>query len=65
MIQWERNTCPDCSLIWERNLDGVWRYVAMISVPLPSDRACPVCASGLHMEWARPLPVFPKDEEEN
>ncbi len=61
MTQWERNICPDCTLVWERNLDGIWRYIAMVSVPLPAERTCPVCASGFHMQWEKVLPVLPEN----
>lgn len=64
MNMWERNLCPDCSLVWERDLDGAWRYIAMVDVPLPAERACPVCRSGMHMQWVRPLPVLPEAQEE-
>jgi hypothetical protein len=58
MLKWERYFCPECSLVWERNLDGAWRYMAMIAVPMPSDRKCPLCSSKLHMHWVRPLPIL-------
>jgi hypothetical protein len=64
MNQWERCLCPDCALVWERNLDGAWRYTALIDVPLPAERSCPICASNLFMVWEKPLPVFPSTEEE-
>lgn len=63
MALWERCLCPDCSFVWERNLDGAWRYTAMVAVPVPEERACPICASNLHMVWERPLPVLPEDKQ--
>lgn len=64
MLTWERNVCPNCSLVWERNLDGAWRYIARIAVPLPEERACPVCQSKLHLRWIRPVPVLPSTERQ-
>ncbi|MBO0778504.1 MAG: hypothetical protein J2P37_06705 [Ktedonobacteraceae bacterium] len=63
MTPWERCLCPDCTLVWERNLDGAWRYIARIAVPVPAERACPACASNLRVQWMEPLPVLPKDEK--
>jgi hypothetical protein len=63
MLPWERCLCPNCTLIWERNLDGVWRYIALVAVPLPQEKTCPVCASNLSMRWKKALPVLPSVEE--
>ena len=59
MLHWQRNICPQCTLIWEHNLDGAWRYIAMVAVPLPSERECPVCRNNFSMHWEKPLPVLP------
>jgi len=64
MIKWERNFCPDCNLVWERNLDGAWRYISRMAVPVPEDRVCPICSSKLHMHWVRPLPLLPEDSQQ-
>ena len=64
MIKWERNLCPDCTLVWERNLDGAWRYISIIAVPVPDERVCPICSSKLYMHWVRPLPLFPEDSHQ-
>ncbi len=61
MTLWERCLCPECQLVWERNLDGAWRYTAMIAVPVPDERSCPICASKLIMMWKKPLPVLPEE----
>ena len=64
MIKWERNFCPNCNLVWERNLDGAWRYISMIAVPVPDDRVCPICSSSLYIQWVRPLPVLPEESHQ-
>jgi len=61
VMNWERSICPTCSLIWERNLDGAWRYTSLIAVPMPAERSCPLCASHLRVKWIVPLPVLPED----
>ncbi|HEU5227257.1 MAG TPA: hypothetical protein VFU49_05540 [Ktedonobacteraceae bacterium] len=61
MHQWERNLCPTCTLIWERNLDGAWRYISLIAVPLPTERACPICTNNFQMTWVTQLPTLPDD----
>jgi hypothetical protein len=65
MPRWERSLCPGCSLIWERNLDGAWRYISLVAVPLPVERGCPMCKSNLRVEWKRPLPVLPAEKAED
>ncbi len=64
MLTWEKHLCPDCSFVWERNLDGAWRYISMIAMPLPEERACPICKSSLQMKWLRPLPVLPENDKQ-
>lgn len=64
MIKWERNLCPDCNLVWERNLDDAWRYISVIAVPVPADRVCPICSIKLCMHWVRPLPLLPEESEQ-
>jgi hypothetical protein len=61
MTQWQRNMCPDCTLVWEHNLDGAWRYIAMIAIPVPIERVCPLCSSNLSIKWVKPLPTFPQE----
>ncbi|MBE3560480.1 MAG: hypothetical protein IMW89_14835 [Ktedonobacteraceae bacterium] len=63
MLHWERCLCPECTLVWERNLDGAWRYIALVAVPLPQERPCPLCASNLSLHWEKPLPALPLTEE--
>jgi hypothetical protein len=61
---WERNICPDCSYIWERDLDGTWRYISLIAVPVPEERTCPVCNMNMHIKWVSPLPTLPQKQKD-
>jgi hypothetical protein len=63
MPQWQRSVCPDCMLIWERDLDGAWRYISLVAIPVPAERTCPLCHSNLYVKWVRPLPVLPQEEK--
>jgi hypothetical protein len=58
MVSLERYLCPGCTLVWERNLDGAWRYLAMLAVPRPDERSCPTCSAVMPMIWIEPLPLL-------
>jgi hypothetical protein len=61
--RWERCLCPDCTLVWERNLDGAWRYIARVAVPLPEEKSCPICTINLYMQWEQSLPILPDSDK--